>query len=502
MTEQGEIEVQENQYRSMAKGTAMMGGVQVFNIFIGILRGKLVALFLGPEGMGVMSMLQFSSQMVQQVSSVGLNLSAVKAVAGCSRENKQRIIAVIRKLLLITSLIGVVFMFALSPFLSQLSFGNTNYYSHYIFLSLWLLFTTLANGELSILQGSQAMRRLAYSSVVGSLTGLMVGVPLYYFFGEDGIVPALIVSSLSLFVFYKYQSFRQFGLIPYNSSSLSKESSLVKKLLSLGIIFMVSILLGTITTFFINYSVRTYGSLEDVGLFQAANSFTNQYAGIVFTAMAMDFFPRLSAVSSNNEEVRELVNNQMEIVLLIVSPIIALVIIFAPLIVRILLTTEFNGVIPVIKIMALGLFFKAITYPMGYISFSKGDKKTFFWMEAVLGNIAHLVFSVIMYRMWGVVGLGIASATVFFLYIFVYLYVTKRLYSYTPNKMVIYLIAPLFIAISMTFVCSHVDNVYVSYVLMALTTIPLSVFCVLQLNRRLDLKEMIYKRLKKSNEYD
>lgn len=486
---------QDNQYRSMAKGIAMLGGVQVFNIIISILRGKLVALFLGPQGMGVMSLLQSSSQMVQQVSSVGLNLSAVKEVAGSS-DNKQRTIAVVRKLLIVTSLVGVFIMIVFSRNLSQLSFGNSNYSIHYIFLSLWLLFITLANGELSLLQGAQATKRLAFSSVVGSLVGLFVGVPLYYYFGEEGIVPALIISSFSLYVFYKIQSLRQFGRISFLSVRLSKEWILVKNLLSLGIIFMLSVLLGTIKNFMINYYVRTIGSLEDIGLFQAANTLTNQCAGIVFAAMAMDYFPRLSAVSSNNEEVRKLVNNQMEIVILIVTPIVAMLILFAPLIIRILLTNEFYSIIPVIRIMSIGLFLKAVTYPMGYISFSKGDKKTFFWLEAVFANIVQLVVSVIMYRMWGVIGLGTASAAVFLLFVFIYLFITKRLYSYTPNKAVLSLIVPLFVAVCLAFACSYMDNVYTSYIIMTLTTFLLSVFCVIHLNKRLDIKSIILRRLK------
>ncbi|MFK1880757.1 hypothetical protein ACIXEK_02480 [Bacteroides fragilis] len=43
----------ESGYRTILKGTAIFGGVQVFNIVINLIRGKLVALFLGPEGMGI-----------------------------------------------------------------------------------------------------------------------------------------------------------------------------------------------------------------------------------------------------------------------------------------------------------------------------------------------------------------------------------------------------------------------------------------------------------------
>ena len=487
----------ENQYRSMAKGTAMMGGVQVFNIIINLVRGKLVALFLGPQGMGVMSLLQSSGNMVQQISSCGLNLSSVREIAN-SVDNRNHIISVIRKLLLLSGILGVIAIICLSTGLSYFSFGNADYKWYYIFLSVWVLFTTLANGELSILQGAHALKRLAVATLVGSCTGLFVGVPMFYLWGEKGIVPALIASSIALFIFYKYHSYRQFGNLSSYKVNLREEGSLIKKLISLGFIYMISALLGTITTYFINSFVRFSGTVDDVGLFQAANSLTNQYAGLVFTAMSMDFFPRLSAVSSDNNKVRDLVNNQTEIVVLIVAPIVSLIILFAPLIIKILLTNDFMVISPVIKLMAVGIFFKAVSYPMGYISFSKGDKKTFFWLEGVCGNALHLLLSVLFYYFWGVVGLGVAYGIGFFVYIFIYIFATQKLYGYYPHKELIVLLLPLFGGVALSFVFSFINKGYLSYSLVALITIILMWYCLSQLNKRLALKEFLKRRRNKS----
>ena len=72
-------------------------------------------------------------------------------------------------------------------------------------------------------------------------------------------------------------------------------------------------------------------------------------------------------------------NQQSEIVMLIVTPLAILMIMTAPLMIRLLLSEEFTPLISVIRFMGVGLFFKAMAYPMGYISFAKGDKKFFFW---------------------------------------------------------------------------------------------------------------------------
>ena len=46
----------ENSYSTIMKRLSAFGGVQLFNILVTLVRGKFVAMFLGPEGMGISSL--------------------------------------------------------------------------------------------------------------------------------------------------------------------------------------------------------------------------------------------------------------------------------------------------------------------------------------------------------------------------------------------------------------------------------------------------------------
>ena len=50
-----------NSYRSILRGMSAFGSVQVFQIIINVVRGKCVALLLGPEGMGITQLLSSST---------------------------------------------------------------------------------------------------------------------------------------------------------------------------------------------------------------------------------------------------------------------------------------------------------------------------------------------------------------------------------------------------------------------------------------------------------
>lgn len=478
----------QNNYRSIAKGTAILGGTQIYNILVGIIRGKLVAMILGPEGMGISSLLNSAASTLQQLSSFGINLSIVKEIAR-EKDNKNNISLVIytaRKLLQFTALIGALFAILFSSHLSKLTFGTTEYQWHYVFLSIMIFFTTLSNGETSILQGFHALKKLAFSSVIGSTTGLIIGVPSYYIWGYNGIVPAMIVLSLVTYIFYRYntQKIITYSNVSYNWQQMKP---LVKVILTLGFIMMVANLLGSVCNFILNTFIRKYGGLYDVGYFQSANTITNQYIGFVFTAMGLDYLPRLSAISSDNNKIKELANNQTELVILAITPLAIALILFAPLIVSVLLTNEFQTIIPIIRFFALGIIFKAISYPLGYISFSKGDKKFFFYMEGIFSNILTLSLNCLFFYLYGINGLGISFTLSYLIYSITIILFTKKIYEFRYNTHVVPIIIFSFIFVLSTLSASYIHNKLISILIMGTLFLVSIIFSILELNKRLSL---------------
>ncbi|MDE5713464.1 MAG: O-antigen translocase, partial [Muribaculaceae bacterium] len=73
--------IKDNSYRNVLKGISVFGGVQVFQILINLVRGKFVAMLLGPDGMGVSSIFTTSLNTLSRASSLGLNLAIVREVA-------------------------------------------------------------------------------------------------------------------------------------------------------------------------------------------------------------------------------------------------------------------------------------------------------------------------------------------------------------------------------------------------------------------------------------
>lgn len=476
----------ENSYRSIIRGTSIFGGVQVFQVIINLIRGKFVAMLLGPEGMGIAALFNTSANTIQRFASLGLNQAIVKEVAANSEseEGFRVTFSVARKLIVATSLLGALICILFSTPLSRLTFGDDSMSIPFMGLGVAVGLTIAFMGKSALLQGMHEVKRLSMASIVGALTGLLVGVPLYYFFGTQGIVPAIAAYALAMYIFYSI-SLKKATDAPGMKFDFRTHAPIAKKLVILGSILMANELFFSLAQYLLNIFVKGQGSTAEVGLYQAANSVTNQYAGLVFAAMAMDYFPRLSKVAADNVRMRDVVNRQSEIISLIIAPAVILLILTSPLVIRILLTREYLPIMPLMRWMGLGVLLKALMYPMAYISFAKGNKKLFFWLEGVFCNCLTLLLSCTGFYFFGLIGLGYALVADNFICIIVYYCVNRRLYGYRFSKRALHGMTGAVFMASTAFASCLIPNHILSYSLMTVIFIASAAVCFSMLRKRL-----------------
>lgn len=183
---------------------------------------------------------------------------------------------------------------------------------------------------------------------------------------------------------------------------------LIRRLVVTGLILMAGGLAGTAAGFAINAFVRAYGDIDNVGLYQAASSLTNQYLGIVFSALAMDYFPRLSAAMNEHSKMLTVVNRQTEIVMLIATPLALALIWSAPWVIKLLLTDEFFVIIPLMRWLGMGILLQAVVFPLGYILLAGNNRRVYVWVEIVIDNLMWIALSMGLYYMYGLIGLGVS----------------------------------------------------------------------------------------------
>jgi len=474
------------------KATSLFGGVQVFQIIIKVIRSKFIAVLLGPTGMGIAGLLTSTIGLIGRLTNFGLGTSAVKNVAEANAtDDKKRvatIVTVLRRLVWVTGCLGTIVTLFLSAWLSKITFGNTEYTLAFIWISVTLLFKQLTTGQLVILKGLRKLQYLAKADLIGSFLGLVITVPLYYLYGIDAIVPGIIFTAVISLVFSWFFSHK----IKIDKVKVSKERTIAesKNMLTLG--FMISI--SGLITLGVSYLVRIYisnrGGVNQVGLYNAGFAIINTYVGLVFTAMATDYYPRLSAVAHSNELSKRTINQQAEIAILILAPIIIVFLIFIKWVVIILYSNEFIAADAMIHWAALGMLFKASSWAISFILIAKGASKLFFYNE-LIANIYILFLHLSGYYFWGLTGLGIAFMIGYLLYLIQVFFLSKIRYNFNFDKPFIKIFIIQFsLALSSFIVVKILGNPY-SYTIGVVLLIISSWYSYKELDKRLDLMEIV-----------
>lgn len=449
-------------YAKALKSTTIFGGVQIIVILFQIVKSKAVAVLIGVTGMGILGLLTQTVTFLSAVTNFGLESSAVKnissAEASGDKDYLDKTISVFRKLVFYTGTLGFLTCLSLSPFLSSIVFENTTHTVSFIIVAISLLFMQLAVGQNAILQGMRKTNLLAKASILSSLAGLLVSVPIYYFMGIDGIAISITISAFINFLI----PFFLVKKVAINKVLFSKDvfKTEGKNMLKMGFLLSMSGLISIGSSFLLRIFITRNGSLSDVGLYNAGFAIIEGYVGIIFTAMAKDYYPRLTMVANNVADRNREVNQQTEIAILFLIPILTVFLLFLNLIIVILYTKEFLPSLEMIEYAVLGMFFRAISWSMGYLLLAKGDSKIFFWSELI--STAYIFsLNILGYKFFGLKGIGIAFIAIYFLHAIQIYFTTKLIYNYSFNKnlLKVFFIGTLLI-VAQFFVITDIENPY------------------------------------------
>lgn len=482
-------------YKDSLKATSLFGGVQIFNILIGILKSKVIAVLLGPTGMGIQGLLGSTIGLITAFTNFGLGVSSVRNISAANiSDNPHRVAVVIkvfRKIIWITGFLGALVTLVFAQFWSKTAFGNPDYTFAFALLSIAVLFLQLTSGQNALLQGMRKYKYLAKANIGGSTASLIITVPLYYLWGIDAIVAVILLANVITFLFAYYFSRKvKTEKVNLNYSDLKKEGS---DMVKMGFFISLQGILSVISAYVVRIFISNYGGLEDVGLYNAGFVIINTYVGLVFTAMGTDYYPRLSAIASDNVKLSRMINQQAEISILLLAPIVIVFIIFIKWMVILLYSSKFLPIQGMIYWAIFAVFFKAMSWSVSFSFLAKGDTKAFFWNEFAAVSYS-TALNILGYHFYGLTGLGISFFVMYFMYFFQVLIVTGNIYKIELNKPIILIFAvQLSLATVAIFVKLFIGNL-ISH-LTGTVLLAISVYySFIELDKRIALKQIIIKR--------
>ena len=345
-------------YKRLLKVTTLFGSVQGLNILMNLIRAKLAAMLLGPAGIGLNSIYNETREFIHSTTNLGMDQSGTREIAkSTGAPDLADSVTLTRSWIMLLAVFGMLVTAIFAYPLSWMLFSDGDHTWQIVALSPAVAFSTLTCGELTVLRGLQQMKTIAGVSVLHVVLGVLTTIPLYYIWGMDGIIGALVLMTLSLAVVTMIYSYR---IHPPKFCFVKAFLAKGRQMLVLGMSFVIAGFIANLGKLAVKAYINVNGSLDDVGLYSAGLTLTLMISNVVFASLENEFFPRLSSIFMDKTQRYLAIVRQMKVGLAIITPITIVAIVLMPWIVPILLSDEFSTIVPMAQIASVGLIFRAL----------------------------------------------------------------------------------------------------------------------------------------------
>ena len=185
--------------RGLIKSMLVIGSAQVVNILISIFRMKVLAVLLGPSGVGLLSIYNSLLGMVQQTAGLGMGSSGVREIA--SSRGDEATLSRVRRVLFAAHLIqGTLAMLAVWLLRERIAiwlFGDAVRATEVGLIGIAILLGLLASAQTALLQGLRKIGDLGRVTVIGAFVGTLAGLAAVWLQGESGLIWFILVQPLA-----------------------------------------------------------------------------------------------------------------------------------------------------------------------------------------------------------------------------------------------------------------------------------------------------------------
>jgi PST family polysaccharide transporter len=396
--------------KSVLRATALLSGSSIVSVVIGLISAKVWALLLGPGGLGYMGLLQSLVGLAGLVAGAGLTTGLVRMGASLiQNDDHAKTAALMRATWLLFWIFGtaiLAFMLLFREPISQVMLGGSQHAWAVPVMGIAFLFGFASNLKISTLNAFHRVKVLAQLSILNSAFATLFGILPILIWRDQGIELAVLLGAFVPWALVSWRLKREVTL-PRDSVNRQALKAAIVPLLAFGLPYTASMLVGTGVQFVVPSLILNALDAASVGFYRAATAISITYLGFLLSALAMDYYPRVSAVKDQTSVLNHLVNQQHRLVLILAGPLILCMMALAPYLIPLIYSSEFSPAVPLLEWTLVGDVIRFASWTMGFIIVARSKGAVVFAVELVLG-IGMLFWSWFGMQRFGLVGAGLA----------------------------------------------------------------------------------------------
>lgn len=453
--------------KKLAQNTTFLAFPKIIKFFIGIVRAKLVAIYLGTLGAGVVSQLTNILQSISVFTTAGMADGMVRQIAIVNSEggDKKEIASIIK-----TYAIPVFFLtilvyalgYSFGKFITIYVFGDLKYYNYFLIGFSALPIMTLSSTSFGLLKAYKKIKLLMFAEIGIIVINFLVFFALIYFYGLTGAVIYVTTTYLTTFVIYNYyvrtQILNKIGISVIDIYRANFNKKHFHELLH----FVGNTLTAGVFATFVEVTSRsivvTNLGVDKIGVYSPIIAWSALFTGFILPSLSTYLYPRLSEAKSD-KEIISIVNDVFRLMTYIALPFITVAIVSRNYIIPLFYSEEFAEAAIYLPFHFAGLLLVIWNYGFAQIYTPSGRIK-YITLFSIIQNIVFLAlvyYLVPAYGLWGwtaryTIGIFISCAQNYIFWHF-----TIRFRFTRENSLLL-----LFIVIFITLLLIFRDNLIVS----------------------------------------
>lgn len=398
--------------------------VKMITSFISV---KFISVVVGPAGIALLGQLNNFSSIVLTLGSGGINNGVTKHVAEYKNdENKLRdYLSTALKITFIFSMLSGILLITLSTFLSRIILSNEHYFYIFIIFGIALIFYSVNNLFISILNGFKEFRKYVLINILGSIFGLIYTLLLVYYWRMNGaLISVVTFQSVMLIVTIFLIKKEHWFYKEYFSNKIN--NTIVKQYLNYTLMSFITAATAPISQLVLRGYIIKNISTTQAGWWEAMNRLSGMYLMIITTSFAVYYLPKFSELKSKQKELQTEIFKAYKIILPLIAVGFVLIYFLRFFVIRVLFTKDFFPMENLFVWQLIGDFFKISSWVLAFLMISQTMTKIYIASE-IFFSISLVSLGILLIKLNGIVGITQAYTVNYFIYLIFVLILFRNL---------------------------------------------------------------------------
>lgn len=351
--------------RALLRSVFLIGLSTVATTAVAVVRNKMLAVVLGPTGVGLFAQMFGLQTFAAGIVPLGMQVGALRHIALFRTRQPERLapfVATSARLFLWMSLAAAALCFVgIGPLTAWVA-GDPAYRALLIAPILGIPFLVQQTTWLQFVQAGLDVRSYSRALMVTSVAGLVVLAPLVLIWGLKGASVHLLVFAVLGYLVARWSADRAMGpAMRREIEHAPFDREVIGTLWRFGAANFIPFALTLAFPFVLRAQIVQDCGLSRNGLYQALFAISMQYLAIPLNAMTAYSFPRISQLRELSDINLE-VNNATRVSVLFSAAGILAILLLRDVVVRLLFSERFLGTLVLFPVQMVGDLVKAVSF--------------------------------------------------------------------------------------------------------------------------------------------